>query len=37
MEDLQWHMAAEAAMLSNMIPFETSTANLRKRISGLRE
>ena len=37
MEDLQWHMAAEAAMLSNMIPFETSTANLRKRISGMRE
>ena len=37
MEDLQWHMAAQAAMLANMIPFETSTANLRKRISGMRE
>ena len=37
MEDLQWHMAAHAAMLSNMVPFETSTTNLRKQISGLRE
>ena len=37
MEDLQWHIAAQAAMLSNMIAFETSTTNLRKRISGMRE
>lgn len=37
MEDLQWHMAAQAAMLSNMVAFETSTTNLRKRISGMRE
>lgn len=35
MEDLQWHMAAQAAMLSNMVPFEISTANLRKQISGM--
>ena len=37
MEDLQWHMAAQVAMLSNMVQFEVSTTNLRKRISGMRE
>ena len=35
MEDLQWHMAAQAALLANMVPFEVATANLRKRISGI--
>ena len=35
MEDLQWHMAAQAAMLSNMVPFEVATANLRRRIGML--
>ncbi len=36
MEDLQWHMAAHEAMLSNMVQFERSTTNLRQRISGMR-
>jgi hypothetical protein len=36
MDDLQWHMAAQAALLSNMVLFEIATANLRKRIAGIR-
>ena len=32
MEDLQWHMAAQAALLSNITPFETTTHDLQRRI-----
>ena len=37
MQDLQWHMAAEIALLSNMNPFEFTTQDLQRRIAGLRE
>ncbi|MCY7340250.1 MAG: hypothetical protein LH465_09960 [Sphingomonas bacterium] len=36
-DDLQWHMAAQSALMANMVPFEVSTTNIRKRISGMRE
>ena len=36
-QDLQWHMAAEAALLANMVSFEISTANLHRRIAKIRE
>ena len=35
MQDLQWHLAAEAALLENMISFETTTRDLQKRIGAL--
>lgn len=35
-EDLQWHMAAEAALLANMVAFEISTNNLHRRIAKIR-
>jgi hypothetical protein len=34
-EDLQWHLAAQAALLSNMVAFENTTRRLQKRIAGL--
>ena len=37
MQDLQWHMAAEAALLSNMNAFELTTSNLQRRIAGIKE
>ena len=37
MQDLQWHMAAQAALLQNMPAFETTTNNLRRRIAGIKE
>ena len=33
-QDLQWHLAAQAALMSNMIPFETATRDLQRRIAG---
>lgn len=36
MEDLQWHVAAQAALLSNMAIYETTTHNLQRRIAGIR-
>lgn len=36
-QDLQWHMAAQAALLANMVSFENSTANLQRRISLIRD
>ena len=36
-QDLQWHMAAEAALLANMVGFEISTDNLHRRIAKIRE
>jgi hypothetical protein len=35
--DLQWHMAAQSALLSNMRAFELATEDLQKRISGISE
>lgn len=35
--DLQWHMAAEAALLANITPFELATQDLQRRIGALRE
>ncbi len=32
MEDLQWHIAAQAALLANMIGFEKITTDLQRRI-----
>ena len=37
MQDLQWHMAAQAALLGNISPFEIVTNNLQRRIAGLRD
>ena len=34
--DLQWHIAAQAALLSNMQLFELTTISLRKRVSAIR-
>lgn len=34
-QDLQWHMAAEAALLANLQAFEYSTANLQRRIAAI--
>lgn len=36
-QDLHWHMAAEAALLANMVAFEISTNNLHRRIAQIRE
>lgn len=33
MKDLQWQMAAEAALLSNMTPFEVITKDLQRRLA----
>ena len=32
-QDLQWHLAAEAALIGNLAPFEQTTANLKRRIA----
>ena len=32
MEDLQWHMAAQATLLQNLVGFEKHTADLQRRI-----
>ena len=37
LQDLQWHLAAEAALLENMISFETTTRDLQRRIGALGE
>ena len=37
LQDLQWHMAAEAALVANLAPFETTTNNLQRRIAGIKE
>ena len=37
MQDLQWHMAAQAALLANIPAFETTTTNLRRRIAGIKQ
>ena len=37
MEDLQWHVAAQAALLANMTFYETSTRNLQRRIAAIGE
>ena len=36
-EDLQWHMAAQAALLTNLIPYENTTVDLTRRIANIRE
>ena len=36
-QDLQWHMAAQAALLANMRTFELATADLQRRIAGIKE
>lgn len=33
LQDLQWHMAAQAALLANMTAFENSTVDLQRRIA----
>ena len=35
MEDLQWHTAAIAAFLSNIVNFETTTRNVQQRVRKL--
>ena len=35
--DLQWHMAAQSALLSNMRIFEVATEDLQGRIAGIKE
>lgn len=35
--DLQWHMAAQSALLSNMRTFELATEDLQRRIAGVEE
>lgn len=32
-DDLQWHMAAQAALLANMGPFEFATTDVRRRLA----
>ena len=36
-EDLQWHMAAQAALLTNMIPYENITNDLDRRVAAIKE
>ncbi|MEO7815071.1 MAG: hypothetical protein ABIR87_06465 [Sphingomicrobium sp.] len=36
-EDLQWHMAAQAALLTNLIPYENTTVDLTRRIANIKE
>ena len=36
-EDLQWHMAAQAALLTNMIPYENITKDLDRRVAAVKE
>lgn len=36
-EDLQWHMAAQAALLTNLIPYENMTNDLTRRITHIKE
>ena len=36
-EDLQWHMAAQAALLTNLIPYENTTRDLTGRVAGIKE
>ena len=36
-EDLQWHMAAQAALLTNLIPYENTTVDLGRRIAHIKE
>ncbi|MEO7410691.1 MAG: hypothetical protein ABIU10_05155 [Sphingomicrobium sp.] len=36
-EDLQWHMAAQAALLTNLIPYENTTTDLRRRVADIKE
>lgn len=36
-QDLQWHMAAQAALLANMTAFIVTTDNLQRRIAGIKE
>lgn len=36
-QDLQWHLAAQAALMSNMIPFEAATNDLQRRIAGIKK
>lgn len=36
LKDLQWHVAAQAALLSNMAIYETTTLNLQRRIDAIR-
>ncbi|GAA4714998.1 hypothetical protein H9L13_05115 [Sphingomonas lutea] len=35
LEDLQWHMAAQAALLGNLGPFEAATTRVRERLDRL--
>ena len=37
MQDLQWHMAAEAALVANISAFEYATNDLQRRIAGIKE
>ena len=37
LQDLQWHLAAQAALLSNLPIFESTTNNLQRRIAGMKE
>ena len=37
MQDLQWHMAAQAAMLANIPAFELTTDDLQRRIAGIKQ
>ena len=36
-EDLQWHMAAQAALLTNLIPYENTTKDLTRRVAAIKE
>ncbi|MEO5577446.1 MAG: hypothetical protein ABIR25_00150 [Sphingomicrobium sp.] len=36
-EDLQWHMAAQAALLTNLIPYENITNDLNRRVANIKE
>lgn len=36
-QDLQWHMAAQSALLANMRAFELATEDLQRRIAGSKE
>lgn len=36
-EDLQWHMAAQAALLTNLVPYENTTIDLSRRVANIKE
>lgn len=36
LQDLQWHMAAQAALLANLVAFENTTVDLQRRIAAVR-